>query len=259
MLSDYHLGLLSPEEAEEVRRHLAECADCREELEEISRVFDLLPFGVPPASPPAALKERVLAHALGAASAEARDRDADRGAPPAAPRPERREPARLADRRRSWLTPLAAAASLLVIGFFTWAFLDLREENRQLQAEIQELQQADEQRAQQDGSLLVVAVEGTGRAPDARGTAVVDPGEGNLALDVYNLPAPPEGHSYRAWLVGADGEAVALGPMELNERGDGRMTGEVSEPLQSFETVEITTEPLGAEDRSGPVYLEAKL
>ena len=33
MLSDYHLGLLSPEEAEEVRRHLAECADCREELE----------------------------------------------------------------------------------------------------------------------------------------------------------------------------------------------------------------------------------
>lgn len=242
MLPDYHLGRLSSGEVEEVRRHLAECADCREELEEISRVFDLMAFGVPPASPPAALKERVLSRALEHA--------------PAGPPSERREPGeRPGDRRRTWLAPLAAAAALLIFGLFTWAYLDLREENRQLRAEVRQLQEE----ARGGGDLVVVAVKGTGRAPEARGTAVVDPAEGNLALDVYNLPAPPEGHSYRAWLVGSDGKVISLGRMEINDRGDGRMTGQVSEPLQGYDTVEVTTEPVGAENRSGPVYLQANL
>jgi hypothetical protein len=37
------------------------------------------------------------------------------------------------------------------------------------------------------------------------------------------------------------------------------MTGSVSEPVDSFEQVQITTEPVGAEDREGPVYMQAKL
>jgi hypothetical protein len=76
---------------------------------------------------------------------------------------------------------------------------------------------------------------------------------------VYNLPAPPQGHSYRAWLVEAGGGEVALGPMETNERGDGRMTGSIPEPVTGYDLVQITTEPLGGEERSGPVYMEAKL
>jgi anti-sigma-K factor RskA len=75
---------------------------------------------------------------------------------------------------------------------------------------------------------------------------------------VYNLPEPPAGHSYRAWLVGGD-EALSLGPMELNDQGDGRMTGAVSEPLDRYEALQLTVEPTGAEDMSGPIYLEASL
>ena len=71
----------------------------------------------------------------------------------------------------------------------------------------------------------------TGRAPEARGAAVVDPAEG----------------------------ALALGPMETNERGDGRMTGSIPEPVTGYDLVQITTEPLGSEKRSGPVYMQAKL
>ena len=61
LFPDYHLGQLSLEEAEEVRRHLAEHASCREALEQVAEVFDLMPFAVPVSAPPPALKARVLA------------------------------------------------------------------------------------------------------------------------------------------------------------------------------------------------------
>ena len=47
--------------------------------------------------------------------------------------------------------------------------------------------------------------------------------------------------------------------METNKRGDGRMTGSIPEPVTGYDLVQITTEPLGGEERSGPVYMEAKL
>ncbi len=240
MLPDYHLGHLSPEEAEDVRRHLAEHAECREELEEISRVLDLVPFSVRPAAPPPALKNRTLSRAL------------------AQEAPVRVEPEPRDERRRGLDLVLLGVAAVVLVALvgLGWAYLGLQRENQQLQAEVSQL--SEEVRGQND--LLVVAVGGTGRAPEARGTAVVDPADGALALDVYNLPAPPEGHSYQAWLVEAEGgDVIALGPMETDEAGDGRMTGSVSEPVSSFERVQITTEPVGAEGRSGPVYMEARL
>ena len=106
---------------------------------------------------------------------------------------------------------------------------------------------------------MVLAVEPTERAPGARGTAVLDVSEGSLALDVYNLPAPPKGHSYEAWLLEPDGEATALGEMETDGRGDGRMAGSISGPLTPYDTVQVTLEPEDTESRSGPVLLEGKL
>jgi anti-sigma factor RsiW len=243
LLPDYHLGHLPPEEAEMVSLHLAEHAECREELEEVARVLDLVPFSVQPAVLPPALKNRTLSRALAQES------------PPAGVRelPSREG----GGARRGVNTVLLGAAAVVLVALLGlgWTYLSLQRENERLQAEVSQLQE--DVRGQSD--LLVVAVDGTGRAPEARGTAVVDPVEGALALDVYNLPAPPQGHSYRAWLVEAGGGEVALGPMETNERGDGRMTGSIPEPVTGYDLVQITTEPLGGEERSGPVYMEAKL
>src|SRR5918999_215948 len=124
LLPDYRLGHLPPEEAEMVSLHLAEHAECQEELEEVARVLDLVPFSV---------QHAVL---LGAAA--------------------------------------VVLVALLGLG---WTYLSLQRENERLQAEVSQLQE--DVRGQSD--LLVVAVDGTGRAPEARGTAVVDPVEGALA------------------------------------------------------------------------------
>ena len=245
LLPDFYLGQLPPDEAEEVRRHLDEHPACRDALEEVAEVLNLMPLAVPPAHPPPGLKERAIARAL-TSSDEREPRGEPRGRPTRVPQgPER---------RRSRLLVALAAAVLLVslpVGLF---YLSLERENDRLQAEVRGLRQE-----VGEGELVVLAVEGTERAPEARGTAVLDASEGALALDVYNLPAPPEGHSYQAWLLDPAGEDVALGEMETGGRGDGRMSGEVPGRLGSDDAVQVTLEPEGSGDLSGPVLMEASL
>lgn len=243
LLPDFYLGQLPPDEAEEVRLHLAEHRPCREALEEVAEVLDLMPYAAPPAQPPAGLKQQTLSRALAESPPPAA------GSPPPPPR-ERggRRPSRV-------LAALAAAAALLVVAFMGFSYLTLEQENDELRAEVEQLQQ--EVRGTE--GLVVLAVDGTGRAPEARGTAVLDASEGALALDVYNMPAPPEGHSYQAWLLEPGGGTVALGEMETNGRGDGRMAGRIQGPLSPYDTVQVTLEPEGDEGMSGPVLLEGRL
>lgn len=63
LLGGYLLGALEPQEAESVRDHLAGCADCRREFEELAPVpqlLDLTDGDTELAKPPASLEEAVL-------------------------------------------------------------------------------------------------------------------------------------------------------------------------------------------------------
>ena len=59
-LATFVLGGLEPEEAAEIQRHIASCADCQSELEELRRVNRALDAAPPPAAPPAYLKGEIL-------------------------------------------------------------------------------------------------------------------------------------------------------------------------------------------------------
>jgi anti-sigma-K factor RskA len=60
-LPAFVLGGMEPEEEAEIRRHLATCPVCRDELEEFSKVNRALQAAPPPAEPPGHLKEEILA------------------------------------------------------------------------------------------------------------------------------------------------------------------------------------------------------
>ena len=76
-LAAFALDGLEPEEAAEVRRHMASCAHCRGELEELRKVNRALEAASPPADPPAYLKEEILsrvrAERLSPSNKEARE------------------------------------------------------------------------------------------------------------------------------------------------------------------------------------------
>jgi anti-sigma-K factor RskA len=104
----YVLGAMASAERDEFEAHLATCAVCQEEVDELRPAADALPIASPTMLPPPELKDRIMAEVereaelLGAAGA-----GADRP-----PRTERR-------RRRTWLSgwrlaPVAAA--LLIAG-----------------------------------------------------------------------------------------------------------------------------------------------
>jgi hypothetical protein len=59
-LGGFVLGGLEPEEAAEVRRHLAFCSTCRDELEELEKVNQALGATPPPVDPPGRLKDEIL-------------------------------------------------------------------------------------------------------------------------------------------------------------------------------------------------------
>lgn len=57
----YALGALEPAEAEAFRRHLAECAICRDELAQFQQAADALPLSAPQLAAPRGLRQRVMA------------------------------------------------------------------------------------------------------------------------------------------------------------------------------------------------------
>jgi len=59
-LAPFVLGGLEPEEAAEIQRHIASCADCQSELEELWSVNLALDAAPLPAAPPAYLKGEIL-------------------------------------------------------------------------------------------------------------------------------------------------------------------------------------------------------
>ena len=104
----YVLGAMASAERDEFEAHLATCAVCREEVDELRPAADALPMASPTMLPPPELKDRIMAEVereaelIGAAGA-------------GADRPQRTE----RRRRRAWLSgwrlaPVAAA--LLIAG-----------------------------------------------------------------------------------------------------------------------------------------------
>jgi Anti-sigma-K factor rskA/Putative zinc-finger len=59
-LGAFVLGGLEPEEATEIRHHLALCSGCREELEELEKVNRALGAAPPSVDPPGHLKDEIL-------------------------------------------------------------------------------------------------------------------------------------------------------------------------------------------------------
>jgi anti-sigma-K factor RskA len=95
----YALDALDARERDAFEEHLTHCARCRDQLAELSETASALAFAVPPARPPAALKERIL--------------DAARA-----------ERANVVPLRPRWAVPAAiaaAAASCAAVGFGVWA------------------------------------------------------------------------------------------------------------------------------------------
>ncbi|HEY9644241.1 MAG TPA: anti-sigma factor [Coleofasciculaceae cyanobacterium] len=212
LMAGYALGDLSPEEAEEMQRLLAENPGLTLEVASLQEVLALVPYALSQQDPSPQLRDRILAAAaspqqeaepstsLSASSgmqAEAADL-----APADAPSPIPLRPAAervIPNRQNPWfarayaLGGAIAAVALLALGVDNYR---LRQESQEAKSVIAALRQRGTQ---------TYTLEGTQQATAASGSLVVAPGQ-RVIIVAKNLPVLPAGQVYRLWAMPANGK-----------------------------------------------------
>jgi len=222
------LEALQGDERVTLEKHLEGCSSCRSELERLRGDMALLALSASGPAPPRRSRERLL-------KAIAKEPRAQKIG---------------AARRSSWtLLPwLAAAALLLVAGFFC----QLRDRLAQRVARLQDesaQQQAQLERAREVVSTLTstdalrVTLVAAQAPPQPQGKAIYVRERSSLIFLASNMPALPPQRSYELWLIPTNGAPIPAGMFKPDARGSATV---VEPPLPGgveAKAFAITVEP----------------
>jgi anti-sigma factor RsiW len=207
----YLLGALTDLERQAFERHVAACAECRDELERLRPAADALPRSVEQVEPPPGLKTSLME----VVESEARERS---GAPAAG----RRTSPRIRLPSLAGFRPVLVAAALalgLVAGFGV------------------------AQLGGDDDARTVAATVDQGRLPDASGSLRIQgDGEDGAILRVHGMPPPGGDRVYQAW-VQRDGAVVPQPTFEVGADGGGAVA--VPDDLSGADAILVTREARG--------------
>jgi anti-sigma-K factor RskA len=196
----YAVDALDVDEERAFEEHLASCVACREELASLRETTAALAYSAVGPAPPPELKLRILDQAK-----------AERPNVVSLPR------------RRSWTSPLAAAAALaaaVAIGVGVWAAT---------------------RPATNDAFTSVLAKPGAKLVPMGdRGTLAVAP-DGTAAI-ALTVPRAPAGKTYEAWVI-RDGAAQRAGLFS------GSAVLRIQRPVKPGSVVAVTLERSGGVDQ----------
>lgn len=214
LAAPYVLGALPPDERERFAAHLAECAACRGEVQALREVAVLLPDAAPVATPPTALRDRILR--------EARQlRPIGHGRAPIVP----------------WL---AAAASLVLAVGLGYMYVHERGTVQRVNAALAERDSLIATVFSPD--VVTAALSATGKPPSAR--LFWNQARRRVVMAVFQLPPAPAGRTYQLWAIAQGKKPVSLGV--FNTAADGRLTAAMDVPPGlTFELTAVTEEPAG--------------
>ena len=219
-LALYAMQALAPQESAIVQAHLADCAECRAQLAEVSGDLALLAAGVEQQPLPEGARQRFL----------------DRLSADAAPAPvvaERASASRvisISERRQPSRWPVwfawGAVVALLVLSATLQTRIGTLRHQLDQQAALLQRQSNDNARAQAVLNLLtapgaqhVILTAAKSRpAPAAR--AVYLPSLGALILEASNLDSVPANKTYELWVIPTSGAPVPAGLFRPDASGN---------------------------------------
>jgi anti-sigma-K factor RskA len=267
------VGALDTDERARLEEHLPACAECREELREMSDAAATLLYTVAPVRPSPELRAGILARVRAIDPSEvavpskafAPPETAARAETPAPPRDVR---ALLRDlslwQLFAWRPALGfgAAAAVLAVVLLGFTSLALWNRSQSLRAEVASLY--DRLRAAENevsgqreqlasarnveellGSPAVRVAELSGKkpAPQAHAMLAYDRSTGRAVVMATGLPPCPAGHAYQLWLI-ADKKPLPGGTFKSDAQGRARMTDRLP-PNHSEPTFAVTLEREG--------------
>jgi anti-sigma-K factor RskA len=221
------LGALQGDERVALEKHLEGCSSCRRELERLRGDMALLALSASGPAPPRRSRERLLK----AIAKEPREQKS-------------------ALRQPSWnFLPWLAAAALLVVAGFFWKQSDrLAQRVAELQDESGQ-QQAQLERAREVVSTLTstdalrVTLVAAKAPPQPQGKAIYVRDRSSLIFLASNMPALPPQKVYELWLIPTNGSPIPAGVFKPDARGSATV---VEPPLPAgveAKTFAITVEP----------------
>lgn len=240
LLTAYALGALEPDEIARVGALLADRPELRDTLAELRATADRLPYGLPDATPPADLRQRVLDRAGGRAPAQPQSASA-----------------RSRGRARGWLGGLGALAAVALIAAAAGWFqlLGARARIAQLEGQVvaaqSQLDQTQAQvataRAQLDqlerqiasARQILASLQGQG------GSGAVLQISDNQTLFAARLPQLQPGRVYQLWRIQGSNPPASAGLFTVNQQGYGQIVLPAEQRPSPGETVAVTDEPAG--------------
>jgi hypothetical protein len=208
----YLLGALTDLERQAFERHVARCAECRDELERLRPAADALPRSVEQVEPPPGLKSSLME----VVHREARER-------PGALAARRRRPRRMRLPSLAGIRPVLVAGALavgVVAGFGVAQLTGGGEDPRTVAATVDE-----------------------GRLPDASASLRIQgDGAGGAILRVHGMPPAGTDRVYQAW-VQRDGAVVPQPTFEVGDDGGGAVA--VPDDLSGAQAILVTREQRG--------------
>jgi anti-sigma-K factor RskA len=190
------LGAADPEEAELVRAHLEGCVSCQELARRLQRALGALPLAVNPVSPPAELRDRILAAAA-----------------------ESRQPARMRQQQTRALRVLRAGvlawppvsgvriAAAAIVAFALGVGLGLGL-GRYVPSQVQP-----------PSTVAQYSLSGTGSMAGAQGRVFELKQEGLTLVQFNGLPQNAPGRVYELWLISTDGHPAPAGVFAPDSNG----------------------------------------
>ncbi|MBI4781102.1 MAG: anti-sigma factor [Oscillatoriophycideae cyanobacterium NC_groundwater_1537_Pr4_S-0.65um_50_18] len=251
LIAGYALGDLSPEEAEELQRLLADNPDLTAEVASLQEVLALMPYALPQYEPSSQLRDSILAIAQPNAPLESNNahsssaiatltkaargdtenrqtesRQTESGSDQAPQKSLRRS-----YRRGTWaatgygIGATIAAVALMALGVDNYR---LRQETQQAKSIIAALEARGTQ---------TIAMEGTESANAASGSLVVAE-DRQVFMVAKNLPVLPAGQVYRLWAMPASGKNPAFCG-EFRARTNGSVTTQWVTPEASCQSTTV--------------------
>jgi anti-sigma factor RsiW len=213
-LAAFAIGALDAEEARVVRAHIETCDVCRAEVQALEEAAFVVAASAE-RDAPAGLRAKIVDRAR-------REGAARRPSPPSSFREVFRRPVPFA-------IPLALALLLAIsLGAYASARLD-----------------GDRYASALSGiaGARVVALTPTGEVAGVRGSLVI-PADGRAPYLILDLPAPPSGKTWEAWVIKGE---TPLAAGITSDRGVTTLV--LTAPVASGDTVAVTLEPSGGVDR----------
>ncbi len=267
------VGALDMEERARLEEHLPSCAECREELREMSDAAASLLYTVAPVQPSPALRANVLARVRAVDPSEvvsplnAVDPSEAKGRAPA--------PAASRDLRTllrdlslwqllAWRPALgfgaaAFASAVVLLGLTSLTLWNrsqalsaevaslsnrLREAQGEIAGQREQLASArDVEELLSSPAVRVAELSGKTPAPQAHAMLAYDRSTGRAVVVATGLPPCPEGHAYQLWLI-ADDKPLPGGTFKTDAQGRARMSDRLP-PNHTAPTFAVTLEREG--------------